>query len=113
MTIYDMDYWKDQAVKPRGFTIKERFKYIIDWWDKTSNIQTKDLHQKEYLELGRSIANQYKDWFQINDEQDLIAKIKGAINVHQHCFDSKPKHFQLHAYYYIELNRVLEILDGR
>ena len=92
-----IEYWVDQALRPRGITTKEKLEYILNWWDKTSTILPSTRYQKEYLESGRTIADQYREWLQL-DVETLEARIRGAIIVHEKCYHDRYQYYPLHAY---------------
>ena len=100
---------EEQAIKPRGNNVRERFAFLIGWYRKTCDIETKDGYQIRLIRSMSTWAEEGTKMLLLSDEE-LVAAIKNEIAKAKGEIEENigwSKHNAMAQYLAIELGRVI------
>ena len=95
----------NQAIKPRGNNIKERFTFLVDWYEKTAN----NIEPHPNDKYQANLLQKMKDWTPKAKKAQELSEEDVRNWIIQQVAETKQQSGAFEQYLVIELGRVIEV----
>lgn len=105
-----IDMYESQALRPRGVNVREKLKFLIDWYDKTTKIETTDKYRVRFFHAMNDASSMMKGLLAIEDDSELATHISSIIDILRNKSTNElyVTMEDMRNYLQIELARVIE-----